>query len=89
MPTVQEVYVPDLRTVELRPFIDRVLEIVRLFHDTPMVRLRVIGTIAAGEPIEAIEGPDEYVDVQAPDTALRHHAAYHALRRYLCPSLLS
>ena len=82
---VTEVYRVDPRDFELRPFQDRVLELVRLFDESVVVRLRIAGTIAAGEPIEALKGPDEVVEVRAPlRLAARHR---DILRRYLCPAL--
>lgn len=89
MLAVEEVYLPDPRTMELGPFIDRVTEIVRLFHTTPVVRIRILGTIAAGEPIEALDGEEEHFAVRAPDSIVRTHHAFHVLRHYLCPSLQS
>jgi len=84
MLTVADVYRPEPHDFELRPFEDRVIELVRLFHDHPVVRLRITGTIAAGEPIEAL--PDgETVDVRGPLHAARRHRAL--LRQYLCPAL--
>ncbi len=82
---VTEVYRVDLRDFEPRPFQDRVLELVRLFHEDQTVRLRILGTIAAGEPIEALPGPGETVEVRGPLHAARQHSAL--LRRYLCPAL--
>jgi len=81
---VAEVYRPDPELCEPRPFLDRVLEVVRLFEDGQVVRLRVMGTIAAGEPIEALEEP-EAVEVRGPLRLAWGHRA--ALRRYLCPAL--
>ena len=89
MPAVEEVYLADPHTVELPPFLDRVLELVRLFRDAPAVRIRILGAIAAGEPIEALEGPDEEIELRDPDTMVRRHPAFHDLRRYLCPVLQS
>lgn len=86
---VEEVYIPDVRVFELRPFEDRVLELVRLFHDEATVRLRLIGTIAAGEPIEALEEPDNVVVLHGPEHVARRHPALPLLRAYLCPSLQS
>jgi len=82
---VTEVYRVDLRDFEPRPFQDRVLELVRLFHEDQTVRLRILGTIAAGEPIEALPGPGETIEVRGPLHAARQHSAL--LRRYLCPAL--
>lgn len=89
MPAVEEVYLPDPSSLELQPFLDRVLELVRLFHHTPSVRIRILGTIAAGEPIEALEGAEDAIALRDPDAAVRRHPAFHDLRRYLCPSLQS
>lgn len=89
MPVVEEVYLHDPHTMELRPFQDRVLELVRLFHDAPAVRIRILGTIAAGEPIEVFDGADEAIELHDPDAAVRRHPAFHDLRRYLCPMLQS
>ena len=86
---VEEVYCPDVRVFELRPFEDRVLELVRLFQDEATVHLRVIGTIAAGEPIEALEEPADVVELHGPEDIARHHPALPMLRAYLCPSLQS
>jgi len=85
---VTEVYRPDARDFELRPFQDRVLELVRLFEREAVVRLRVGGTIAAGEPIEAIAEP-EAVELHGPAESPRCHRALHGVRRYLCPALKS
>lgn len=82
---VTEVYRIDPRDFELRPFQDRVLELVRLFHEDPVVRLRILGTIAAGAPIEALPGSGETVEVRGPLQSARRHRAL--LRRYLCPAL--
>jgi len=82
---VTEVYRIDLRDFELRPFQDRVLELVRLFHEDPVVRLRILGTIAAGAPIEALPGSGDTVEVRGPLQSARRHRAL--LRRYLCPAL--
>ncbi len=87
MQSVEEIYLADPRTVEMRPFLDRVLELVRLFHHAPVVRIRILGAIAAGEPIEALEGPDEEIELRDPDAMARRHTAIHDLRRYLCPML--
>lgn len=84
---VTEVYRPDADDFDLRPFEDRVLELVGLFHDTPAVRLRVLGRIAAGEPIEALPDPGEPLDLISPERAARRHPALHLLRGYLCPAL--
>jgi len=82
--TTTEVYRPRLDDFELAPFLARVLDIVRLFEDASLVRLRVHGTIAAGEPIEALD-VDEIVEVHSPlHRAGRHRAA---LRRCLCSAL--
>jgi hypothetical protein len=90
MLAIEEVYVPNLLTFELRPFQDRVLELVRLFDTAPAVRIRIIGTIAAGEPIEAVEGPGDVVEIQGPETVLhRHRQLVSTLRSYLCPYLHS
>lgn len=79
-----EIYRPRAADFELAPFLTRVLDIVRLFEDAPVVRLHVHGTIAAGEPIEALEA-DETVEVHSPlHLAHRHRAA---LRRCLCGAL--
>lgn len=85
---ITEVYRPDAATFDLRPFEDRVLELVGLFHDTPAVRLRVLGRIAAGEPIEALPDPGEPLDLISPERAARRHPALHLLRGYLCPALV-
>lgn len=88
MQEVTEVYRPDTRDFELRPFLDRVLEIVGLFERGTVVRLRIAGTIAAGEPIEAI--PElETVELRGPTESARCHRALHGLRRHLCPALRS
>lgn len=87
MRDVTEVYRPDAATFDLRQFEDRVLELVGLFHDTPAVRLRVLGRIAAGEPIEALPDPGEPLDLISPERAARRHPALHRLRGYLCPAL--
>lgn len=89
MGTVEEVYLLDAHTVELWPFQDRVLEIVQLFHDSAIVRIPIVGIIAAGEPIEALGAEVAFIRVRRPDSAVRDHPAFHALQRYLCPSLLS
>src|SRR5579864_9001253 len=89
MLAVEEVYLLDAHTVELWPFQDRVLEIVRLFHNSPIVRIRILGIIAAGEPIEALEGEAESINVRGPDILVQRHPAFHAVQRHLCPSLLS
>jgi len=81
---VTEVYRPDPELFEPRPFLDRVLEVVRLFEGGQAVRLRVVGTIAAGEPIEALAEP-ETVEVRGPLHLARRHRAL--LQRYLCPAL--
>ena len=86
---VEEVYLLDAHTIEVWPFLDRVLEIVRLFRDTAIVRIRIVGTIAAGEPIEAFGAEAESIKVRRPDRGVRRHPAFHALQCYLCPSLLS
>ncbi len=88
MLTVTDVYRPQEDNFELRPFQDRVLELVRLFEASPAVRLRVVGTIAAGAPIEAPGEPEE-VTVRSPLHAARRHRDLHGLRRYLCPALQS
>jgi len=82
---ITEVYRPDPDVFELRPFQDRVLELVRLFDADAVVRLRVVGTIAAGEPIEALQGPGEVVEVRAPLHVAQRHR--DVLRRHLCPAL--
>jgi len=88
MQEVTEVYRPDTRDFELRPFLDRVLEIVGLFERGTVVRLRIAGTIAAGEPIEAI--PElETVELRGPTESARCHRVLHGLRRHLCPALRS
>jgi len=84
MLTAIDVYRPHPEDFELQPFQDRVLEVVRLFEDAPVVRLRIRGTIAAGKPIEAVPD-DETVEVRGPLHAARRHRA--ALRHYLCPAL--
>src|SRR5690348_6227847 len=90
MLAIEEVYVPSLLTFEMHPFQDRVLELVRLFDTTPAVHLRIIGTIAAGEPIEAVEGPGDVVEIQGPETLLqRHRQLVSTLRSYVCPYLQS
>lgn len=82
--TTTAVYRPDSVEFELDPFLTRVLDIVHLFEHASVVRLRVYGTIAAGEPIAGLE-TEETVEVQGPlDLARRHHAA---LRRCLCGML--
>jgi hypothetical protein len=85
---VTEIYRPDTRDFELQPFQDRVLELVRLFERESVVRLRVAGAIAAGEPIEAIAEP-EAVELRGPAESPRCHRTLHGLRRYLCPALES
>lgn len=88
MLTVTDVYRPQVDNFELRPFQDAVLELVRLFEVSPAVRLRVVGTIAAGAPIEAPGEPEE-VTVRSPLHAARRHRDLRGLRRYLCPALQS
>lgn len=85
---IEEVYRPDPLTFELHPFEDRVLELVRLFHDTPTLRLRIVGTIAAGEPIEAFEQADA-TEIHGPEVVARRHPHLPLLRAYLCPALQS
>jgi hypothetical protein len=82
---VTEVYRIDPHDFEPRPFQDRVLELVRLFHEDPVVRLRILGTIGAGAPIEALPGSGDTVEVRGPLHSARRHRAL--LRRYLCPAL--
>lgn len=41
MLTATDVYRPRPEDFELQPFQDRVLEVVRLFDGTPVIRLRV------------------------------------------------
>ncbi len=81
---VMEIYCPDVGAFEVRPFQDRVLELVRLFDGNETVRLRILGTIAAGQPIEALTEP-ETVEVRTPLRVARQHRAL--LRQYLCPAL--
>jgi len=88
MLTVTDVYRPRVDDFELRPFQDRVLELVRLFEATSVVRLRVVGAIAAGAPIEAPGEPEE-VTVRSPLHAARRHRDLRGLRHYLCPALQS
>lgn len=86
--SVEEVYRPKPLTFELHPFEDRVLELVRLFYDAPTLRLRIIGTIAAGEPIEAFEEA-EATEIHGPEAVARRHPHLPLLRAYLCPALQS
>ena len=81
---VTEVYCPAVRAIEVEPFLGRVLELVRLFDGNETVPLRILGTIAAGEPIEALTEP-EIIEVRGPLHAARRRRA--ALRQYLCPAL--
>jgi len=85
----REVYIPTPQEFELRPFQDRVLELLRLFHDSPSVRRRVVGRIAAGEPIEATEDAGDTVEIEGPAATARQHPLLPLIREYLCPALLS
>ena len=79
---IEEVYLADPRTFELRPFLDRVHELIRLFHDDPVVRLRIVGIISAGRPIEALEEPAESITIRGPLHAVRRSKLLPRLRRF-------
>lgn len=89
MVAVEEIYLPDPRTLDLHAFQDRVLELVRLFQASQRVRLRIVGTIAAGAPIEACEGDGEAIELAGPAIVAHRHHLLPLLRDYLCPSLQS